>query len=81
MSWAFYQKGFNFFLKLGHAKWRSRIEGASIGLLAGFGFPLAIILYGADERKPVPSVKNAAGPQVPGPASGSAAQEKITVPE
>lgn len=81
MFGVFYQKGLKFFLNLGHGKWRSHIEGALLGFLVGFAFPLGVILLGA-QRKPdgPPSVTSA--PQVSGPAqAGGAKQDAAIVPQ
>jgi hypothetical protein len=77
MFWVFYRKGLKFFLGLGHQKWRSHIEGALIGLLVGFGFPLGVIFYDTGEHKPASSKTADAAPQVPEPA----AQDAVSVPE
>jgi hypothetical protein len=79
MFWVFYQKGLKFFLALGHKKWRCHVEGALVGLLVGFGFPLAVILYGTGERKPAAPGPAVNAPQAPGPAAGSPVQEPVGV--
>lgn len=81
MFGVFYQKGLKFFLALGHPKWRSRIEGALLGFLVGFAFPLGVIFYGAGNRKPTAAETAAAGPQVPGTAVTGSAQEAVNIPE
>lgn len=79
MFWVFYQKGLKFFLGLGHRKWRSHLEGALVGLVVGFAFPLGVIFYGAGKGEPKPAATAAA--QVPGPAAGSAVPETVKVPD
>lgn len=80
MFWVFYQKGLKFFSALGHQKWRSHVEGALVGLLIGFVFPLGVIFYGAGKGQPKPAA-TAAAPQVSDPAAGGAVQETVKVPD
>jgi hypothetical protein len=85
MFWVFYQKGLKFFQALGHGKWRSRFEGALIGFLVGFAFPIGVILYGVQRKPPAaPSSVSASASGTPGSAPDTAERatpDAVEIPE
>jgi hypothetical protein len=82
MFGVFYQKGLKFFLARGHSKLRSHLEGALVGFLVGFGFPLAVFYFGgAAKPKPATVEKSLSAPQLPGAAGQTQKPETVVIPE